>query len=138
MARAQLNPVKLGYLTALLTATVFLHSAAADTVHSFGGNFNIPIPAEPNTGGAYMNPNAIIFVPITEPVKDVDITIKLSHSRVSELQIFLKSPAGSRIPLNYYDDYDVIMAKTGTEYDYTTFDDEAAASIADADAPFTV
>ena len=58
----------------------------------------------------------------------------MTHTNVFDLQIFLQSPAGTRICLNRYDFHEFFE---GANYTQTIFDDEAELSIKQAEAPFT-
>ncbi len=63
-------------------------------------------------------------------IRDLDVRIHISHSYVGDLRIRLVAPDGRRIPL--------VKRRGGSGDDFleTVFDDQAAASIAGASAPF--
>lgn len=63
-------------------------------------------------------------------IRDLDVRIHISHSYVGDLRIRLVAPDGRRIPL--------VKRRGGSGDDFldTVFDDQAAASIAGATAPF--
>ncbi|MDD5327262.1 MAG: proprotein convertase P-domain-containing protein [Phycisphaerae bacterium] len=108
------------------------------TVHIYSGSFNLPIP-EPNKSDPYISKgrmtDAIINVPDHLTIHDLDIGISLTHTNVFDLQIFLQSPAGTKICLNMYNPYKEFFV--GVNYMNTIFDDEATLSIKDASPPFT-
>jgi len=113
-------------------------SVSADSVHTYGHSFHLRIPAEPpnpedpNSRGWMAD--AVIDVPDHLTVLDVDVGINMTHTNVFDLQVFLKSPAGTRILLNMYD-----CEKDFAEhpnYTDTVFDDEAALSIKQGEPPF--
>ena len=64
-------------------------------------------------------------------VTDVNITLDITHSWDADLEVFLKSPAGTRVEL--FTD----VGSNGNDFDNTTFDDEASVSISSGTAPFT-
>ena len=106
----------------------------AGSVHIYSGNFNLRIPADPHATKGWMN-DASIEVPDHFIIRDIDVGITLTHTNVLDLQIFLKSPAGTTICLNMYN-LDPPLNK-GANYTQTVFDDEASLAIEDAKPPFT-
>jgi len=64
-------------------------------------------------------------------ISDINITLDITHPRVTELQIFLRGPDGTVIQL--FNGTGV----SGQNLRNTVFDDEAATSITTASAPFT-
>ena len=79
--------------------------------------------------------DAVIKIPDHFVISDLDTGISLTHTNVFDLQIFLQSPAGTRICLNMFDfkkEFSVYP-----NYTNTIFDDEALFSIKEGDAPFT-
>jgi subtilisin-like proprotein convertase family protein len=105
----------------------------AGHVHIYSGNFNLRIPAELSNSKGWMA-DAVIKVPDHLVISDLDTGISLTHTNVFDLQIFLQSPAGTRICLNMYN-YDEFFV--GENYTNTVFDDEALLSIKEGNAPFT-
>jgi hypothetical protein len=105
----------------------------AGHLHIYSGDFNLPIPAQPDSSKGWMT-DAIIEVPDHFVISDLDTGINLTHTNVFDLQLFLQSPAGTKICLNMYD-YDEFFV--GANYTDTIFDDEALFSIKDGKAPFT-
>ena len=108
-------------------------SVFADSVHIYGGSFALPIPDDTQTSEGWMA-DAIIVVPTHHIIHDIDVSISLTHSNVFDLQLFLQSPAGTRLCLNMYN-FDEFF--TGADYTQTVFDDEALIPIEQAEAPFT-
>lgn len=122
-------------IVALLAVTLALAPAASAALTLiYTDSFDLRIPAEPDTGHAWMN-DAVINVPDSFTVIDLDVEITLTHTAVFDLQIFLKGPQGDRILLNDYDPEGEFFE--GEDYTHTIFDDEAAAPIELADPPFT-
>jgi len=111
--------------------------ASADPVHTYGGDFHLRIPADPNNTNTTKGrmDDAIIDIADHFTIYDLDVSISLRHTDVLDLQIFLQNPAGTRICLSKYDSYDPNL--TGEDYWLTIFDDEAEISIDDAQPPFT-
>ena len=122
-------------IVALLAITMaFAPAASAALKMIYTGSFDLPIPAEPNTGRAWMD-DAVINVPESFTVIDLDVEITLTHTAVFDLQLFLQGPDGARLALNYYDPSGEFFE--GENYTGTIFDDEADTSIELAEAPFT-
>jgi subtilisin-like proprotein convertase family protein len=99
----------------------------------YGGEFDLSIPADPEKSSGWMH-DAAVDVPDDFIIHDLDVTISITHTRVFDLQLFLESPAGTRICLNMYDFRDYFE---GGNYTSTIFDDEADLSIAKGSPPFT-
>ena len=108
--------------------------ALADLTLIYTGSFDLRIPAEPATGHAWMN-DAVIEVPVSFDVIDLDVEITLTHTSVFDLQLFLEGPDSTRLTLNYYDPADEFFE--GEDYTGTIFDDEADIPIESGQAPFT-
>ncbi|MHC4193270.1 MAG: proprotein convertase P-domain-containing protein [Planctomycetota bacterium] len=105
----------------------------ADTVYVYGGDFDLPIIDVPGPGSLVTE--AIIDIPDDFIIHDLDVAITITHTNVFDLQLFLQSPAGTRICLNMFDFEDEFGVYPN--YTDTIFDDEAQLSIKQADAPFT-
>jgi len=106
----------------------------ADPVHIYSGEFDLPIPANPDDTRGWMA-DAIIEIPDNFIVSDLDVRISITHTSVFDLQIFLQSPAGTRLCLNMYNPFDEFFV--GADYTQTVFDDEAETAIEQAGPPFT-
>ena len=107
-------------------------AARADLTLIYTGTFDLPIPAQPDTGRAWMD-DAVVEVLETFTVIDLDVEITLTHENIYDLQLFVQSPDGTRLTLNYYDP----TAELAQDYTHTIFDDEADTPIELAHAPFT-
>ena len=105
----------------------------AGPVYIYSGQFDLPIPANPDDTRGWM---ADAVIEITDPftIHDLDIRISITHTNVFDLQIFLQSPAGTRLCLNMYDFREFFE---GENYTQTIFDDEAETAIEVAEPPFT-
>ncbi|MHC4742905.1 MAG: proprotein convertase P-domain-containing protein [Planctomycetota bacterium] len=119
-------------LLAVLFASV--SPAHADLTMIYTGQFDLPIPAPPHTGDAWMD-DAVINVPQSFDVIDLDVEINLTHTCIFDLQLFLEAPDGTRMALNYYDPDDEFFE--GENYTGTIFDDQADTPINSAAPPFT-
>ena len=86
----------------------------------------IAIP-DSNTTGI----SSIITVTDVSSIIDVNVTINITHSYVSDLTVSLVSPAGTEIDLSFEN------GGSGMNYTDTVFDDDAANPIASGTAPFT-
>ena len=106
----------------------------ANEVYTYSGDFNLQIPAEPDTSKGWME-EAVIQVSDPFTIYDLDVGITLTHSNVFDLQIFLQSPEGTTVLLNMYDPLSEFFK--GEDYSQTVFDDEAQTPIDQAQPPFT-
>jgi hypothetical protein len=120
-------------VAAFFLVMVFLSIGFSNPTHIYTGNFNLPIPANPDDTNGWMA-DAVIEVPHHFIIADLDVRINITHTRVFDLQLFLQSPTDARICLNMYDPfYDFF---DGANYTDTIFDDEAPFSIEDGNVPF--
>jgi len=100
----------------------------------YGGNFDLRIPAEPDSSKGWMD-DAVIEIGDHFTIYDLDVGITLTHTEVFDLQIFIESPAGTLLCLNMYNpSYEYFE---GEDYIQTIFDDEAQVPIEEAEPPFT-
>ena len=106
----------------------------ADEVYTYGGDFNLQIPADPDTSKGWMS-DAVIEIGNHFTISDIDVGVSLTHSNVFDLQIFVQSPDGTSLCLNMYNPYNEFF--TGADYSQTIFDDEALIPIDQAQPPFT-
>jgi len=96
-----------------------------DLVHTFAAT-QLPMPIEDEaTIASDLNVGGL-----TGRIADVNVTLDASHSYIGDLSAFLISPAGTRVKLFG------ALSSDGEEFSGTTLDDEAAAPIFSADAPF--
>ena len=102
-------------------------------VRTYTADFNLRIPAYPDGSKGWMT-DAVIDIKDHFTIHDLDVQLNVIHTKVFDLQIFLKSPAGSTICLNMYN-FDEYF--DGENYTDTVFDDEALTPIENAAAPFT-
>lgn len=109
------------------------HNVLASTIRTYGGTFDLPIPANPDDSNGWME-DAIIEVPDHFNVLDIDVAIDVTHTEVFDLQILLYSPAGTPVCLNMYNFEEYFE---GENYTGTIFDDEADTPIEEGTAPFT-
>ena len=118
----------------VITILVLLGGTFCDVLAgNYGGTFDLPIPANPDDTRGWMD-DAIIEVPDHFNICDIDVAVSLRHTNAVDLQIFLKSPAGTSLCLNMYDFKDFFE---GEDYTQTTFDDEAQVPIEQGMPPFT-
>jgi subtilisin-like proprotein convertase family protein len=106
----------------------------AGQVHIYSDQFDLPIPANPDDTKGWMA-DAVIEITDHFTIHDLDIRISITHTNVFDLQIFLQSPAGTRLCLNMYNPFDEFFE--GENYTQTIFDDEAETAIGVAEPPFT-
>ena len=104
----------------------------------YGGDFDLPIPSPDDPESEYGRggmDDAVIEISDHFTIYDLDVGITLTHTKVFDLQIFIESPAGTRLCLNMYNPlYEYFE---GEDYIQTIFDDEAQVSIEEAEPPFT-
>jgi subtilisin-like proprotein convertase family protein len=112
---------------------VFCNSVFAYPVYTYSGEFDLRIPADPNSSKGLMY-NAVIEIPDHLTIRDLDVGINLTHSNIFDLQIFLVSPSDTGVCLNIYNIDEFFVAE---DYIGTIFDDEAELSIDEADSRFT-
>jgi subtilisin-like proprotein convertase family protein len=105
----------------------------ADVVCSYEGQFDLRIPAKTSDTKGWMN-DAILDVPSHLTIRDLDVSVDLTHTKVFDVQLYLVSPAGTTVLLNMYDSF--TGYREGADYRGTTFDDEAAAPIETGEPPF--
>ena len=118
-------------VTILLTISC---PAFAGIIITYGGNFDLNIPTEPGTTKGWMT-DALIEITDHYLIRDIDVRISSTHTSAFDLQLFLQSPAGTRICLNMYNPFNEFFE--GENYSQTIFDDEADISISLGEAPFT-
>ena len=100
----------------------------------YGGDFDLRIPADPDSSKGWMA-DAVIEIPDHFTIYDLDVGITLTHTSAFDLQIFIESPAGKKLCLNMYNPlYEYFE---GEDYIQTIFDDEAQVPIEEAEPPFT-
>ncbi len=127
------NPT-LTILLALMVGAGCVSFACAAPVRIYGrDNFNKSIPADPQNSKGPME-EATITITDNFTISDLDVIITIDHTNVFDLQLFLESPAKTRICLNIYDFKKEFFKGKG--YTQTRFDDEAALGIEHGRAPF--
>jgi len=113
----------------------------AGQVHIYDGQFDLPIPANPDDTRGWMA-DAVIEIPDHFILHDLDIRISLTHEALFDLQILLQSPAGTNVLLNPAGNLEFLVR--GEDCRLTAycgsvnwvFDDEAEVLIEDATEPF--
>jgi len=117
----------------------------AGPVHIYGGEFDLPIPAmddpQREYGRGWMA-DALIEVPVSFNIHDLDVRLTLTHEALFDLQILLQSPAGTNVLLNPAGNLAfIVRGEDGrlTAYGGSVnwvFDDEAEVLIEEATEPF--
>jgi subtilisin-like proprotein convertase family protein len=123
-----------GIVGLLVVAVVPCFNALAGPIYTYSGDFHLRIPGASGASRGWME-DAVIEIPDHFTIYDLDVGVTLSHTKVFDLQLFLESPAGTRLCLNMYNPFDEYFE--GEDYIDTVFDDEADTPIEGADAPFT-
>ena len=104
-----------------------------DVRRIYSQDFNLPL-LDPVAPGESAMTEAIIEVPDSFVITDLDVRIDITHTLVFDLQFILEGPTGAWLCLNKYEFTEFFK---GENYTNTIFDDEAEISIEDANAPFT-
>lgn len=125
---SELRPTVLLY--ALILSCSLCSDCRAAAKYTYGRAGNAVIGSEHKV----TETNLGVFVPRAGRLLDVDLAINISHPSVCDLQIYLISPAGTTVDLNYYDVYD--FKADQQDYKWTIFDDDAAIPIQKGIAPF--
>ncbi len=94
----------------------------------FGKGVSSSIPIGPDEG--YVA-NVPLNITHDYLVNDVNVTITVEHPNVSDLDIYLIAPDGTRVELS------TDNGGEGDNYTDTVFDDDASIDITDGEAPFT-
>jgi len=110
----------------------FQYSVSAEGYYSFGRSIN------KSFGDANEETmlTESIFVPIEGTVLDVDLALNVEHPSICDLQIFLESPAGTRVCINSYDVHTPFVAGRKDFY-WTIFDAESPVDIDSGTSPFS-
>ena len=122
-----------GVAILMIAVGISFPSYAGYLRYSFGGEFDLAIPEQANGKG--LMGDATVFAAAEGAIIDVDVTVNITHSSVCDLQIYLQSPAGTRLCLNSYDIDDFIPSEEN--FSWTTFDDQAQIAIENGQSPFT-
>ncbi len=125
----------------VIVAGAWGSAICAGSVHTYSGNFNLLIPANPDDTKGWMA-DAVIEVPHHFIIHDIDVGITLTHTSVFDLQILLQSPVGTNVALNLAGNLAFIvrgedgrLTAVGGSGEWI-FDDEADVSIEQATEPF--
>jgi len=112
---------------------------------NYGGDYDLPIPAIDDPGSEYgigQMDDAIIVVPDSFLIQNVDVTVGLTHGAFFDLEIKLQSPAGTEVILNPAGNSAFLVKEEGGGVSPVggtvnwLFDDEADVSIEQAFDPF--
>jgi subtilisin-like proprotein convertase family protein len=135
------SAIGLGVVAVLFLVMVFPSVGFPDPTHIYTGDFNLPIPANPDDTNGWMN-DAIIEVPDHLIISDLNVRLTLTHGSLFDLQILLQSPVGTNVLLNPAGNLAfIVRGKDGGLHAYGgsvewLFDDEAEVSIEQATEPF--
>ncbi len=102
-------------------------------VYTYGGPFHLRIPPDPDASKGWMQ-DAEIMVPDHLIIRDLNVSLDITHTAAFDLRLFLKSPSGKTVTLAEACPFTGYYA--GADYHVTTFDDEANTAIADGAPPF--
>jgi subtilisin-like proprotein convertase family protein len=135
----------IGIVVAFFLLMVFPSIGFSDPTHIYTGDFNLPIPApdEPESEyGRGRMADAVIDVPDSFIIFDLDVNISLTHGALFDLQIILQSPTGTNVLLNPAGNSAFIvkgedgLRPVGGSVQWF-FDDEAKVSIEQATEPYS-
>jgi len=110
---------------------IFQYSAPAECYCSFGRSIYKSF-GDPNLKDITLSED--IFVPIVGKVLDIDLALNIEHTSICDLQIYLKSPAGTEVCINSYD-VDTFV-KNKENFYWTIFDAESPLGIDSGKPPF--
>ena len=110
---------------------IFQYSTFAKGYYSFGKSVNLSFGAE-NTKTMLKTD---IFVPISGKVLDLNLALDIEHTSISDLQIYIKSPAETLACINSYDIYNFVPGRK--DFYWTIFDAESSVSIDSGSSPFS-
>jgi subtilisin-like proprotein convertase family protein len=122
------------YLLAAVGAAIcaFQYSVSAEGYYSFGKSVNKSF-GDPDKKNIELSED--IFMPIAGKVLDIDLALNIEHTSICDLQIYLKSPAGTEVCINSYD-VDTFV-KNKENFYWTVFDAESPISIDSGKPPYT-
>jgi subtilisin-like proprotein convertase family protein len=113
---------------------IFQYSVLAEGYYSFGRTINKSF-GDPNEKTLLTED---IFVPIHGTVLNVDLALNIEHTSICDLQIYLVSPAGTRVCINSYDVSGVNKFEPNrANFYWTIFDAESPFSINSGKPPYT-
>jgi len=114
---------------------IFQYSVLAEGYYSFGRTINKSF-GDPNEENIMLVEN--IFVPIEGSIIDIDLALNIEHTSICDLQIYLQSPAGTRVCINSYDVSGVNKFEPNrANFYWTIFDAESPFSINSGKPPYT-
>ncbi len=120
-------------IAAVVALAIWLSNPVSAVIHTFGEQFNLPIPEDSGQSRGWMG-EAVINVTEHIFISDIDIEINITHTSAFDLQLFLQNSAGTSVLLNFYNFNEFFK---GADYIGTIFDDEADLAIEQAHSPFT-
>jgi subtilisin-like proprotein convertase family protein len=115
---------------------IFQYLAPAECYRSFGRSINKSF-GDPNQKNNEVVEN--IFVPTAGKVLDIDLALNIEHTSICDLQIYLKSPAGTEVCINSYDhdkDGGRMFEPNRQNFYWTVFDAESPISIDSGQPPY--
>ena len=133
-----MDKLKSKLIAVLFVAFLYPHPTLSRTV-TFEQTFSDkPIPVPPATQGQM----ADAFIDVTDPIliTDIDITLRLTHSNIGDLQIYLSSPSDSGLPVKricLFSYNNIVISNTGTELMDVIFDDAAAQPVGELKGDIT-
>jgi subtilisin-like proprotein convertase family protein len=110
---------------------IFQYSTFATGYYSFGKSVNLSFGADYTKTMLKTD----IFVPISGNVLDLNLALDIEHTSVSDLQIYIKSPAETLACINSYDVYNFVPDRKN--FYWTIFDAESSVSIDSGSSPFS-
>lgn len=134
-----------GGVKVVLIAIMVITSSVSASTRLYRGDFDLPIPSPDDPDSEYKwgrMEDAIIDVPDSFVIEDVDIKIDFTHEAFFDLQIILQSPAGINVVLNTVGNVAFIVRgedghfKSAGGWRQWLFDDDAETLIEEAAEPF--
>ncbi len=84
------------FIAAIICIAGWLDPAYALPVYIYGDDFALPIPQSASDTKGWMN-DAVIEIGEHRTIYDLDLFVDITQSNVFDLQLYLQSPAGTKI-----------------------------------------
>ena len=81
-----------------------VRAGRAALVRCYERSFDLDIPADPNATKGWTE-DALIEVPDHFTIADLNVSVRLTHTNVFDLQLYVTSPSGTTVLLNSYDPF---------------------------------
>jgi hypothetical protein len=76
------------FVFTLVFIVLTVASLCTGSIHTYGGDFNLAVPANPDETKGWMS-DAIIVIPDHFIIVDIDVSVTITHSSDFDLQLYL-------------------------------------------------